>query len=260
MNSQDVAEFLLYSKLQDVVMFLGNNAVIKMNVMLYHTNRRGVNGNERQYFYRETQYLDTNGNLCRGVQRTFNSFLTLENLKPGVDGIKQCIFIRAGELELMRIMLLPRLENYIAKMGEIYEMRENKLYINESVVNPIQIDIGNQTIWFKPGIFKKYDGSLIPAVNMYLNSLTNYVTLTYNEIYTLMYHIRTFDIYTAATNMIAFYGRPPMGLNMYDYSSEQVLTPTTGFTYKEPEYIRKKRSNTEGFFVKEQGRRKKKEE
>ena len=257
MDNQDVAEFLLYNKMQDVLMFLGSNAVLKMNVLLYHVNRKRNNGAERQYFYRETQYLDQYGNLARGIQRTYNAFLSLENLKPGGDGIKHFITIRISEIELMRIMLIPKLEGYIMNMNSIYEIRENKLYINDGVVKPIQIELGEQTMWFKPSIKKRYDGNLEPAIDMFLNNIKNVNTLTYNEIYGLINIIRTFDIYAYAANMLAYMGRAPMGLNMYDYSTEQVLTPNSGFKYNEPEYIKKKRSNSEGFFTKEPGRKKK---
>ena len=258
MDNQDVAEFLLYNKMQDVLMFLGSNAVLKMNVLLYHINRRRYNGQpERQYFYRETQYLDQYGNLGRGIQRTYNAFISLENLKPGGDGIKQYIMIRTSEIELMRIMLIPKLESYILNMSSIYETREGKLYVNEGIVKTIQIELGEQTIWFKPSVRKRYDGTVEPAVDMFLNNISNVNTLGYTEIYSLLNIIRTFDIFAYAANMLAYIGRAPMGLNMYDYTSEQMLTPSSGFKYNEPEYIKKKRSNTEGFFNKEPGRKKK---
>lgn len=256
MNNQDVAEYLLYSKIQDNLMFLGHNAILKMNVLLYKTNRRGVNNTDRSYFYSETQYLDMNGNLARGIKRNYNAFLTLENLKPGGDGIKQSIVIHANDLELMRMMLIPKLEHYIFMSENIFEYRDNKLYINDNVVKPIQIDVGNGAIWFKPAIHVNYDGSAMRAVNMYINSIKNVNTLTFKELFSFIYVIRSFDLFNYASNMLAYLGRAPMGMNMYDCTSEQVLTPSTGFQYNEPEYLKKKRSDNAGFFNTEINRKK----
>lgn len=252
LDNQHTAELLLYNRLVDDLMFLGNNAILRMNALLY-SNAKGAN-NRRDYYYRETQYVDKNGLLVRKVNRFIDSFLTIENLKL-VGHDKEYIVIRGRDLELMRIFLLPKLESIVQNFGDVFQVRGGHLYVNEKI-KPIEVEVGSREkiLWFKPGAHKLYNDEVVPAMELYLNSPTNMSVMSFPCVYGLMYIIRTFQIHTYASSMLAFLGHPPMGLNLYDMSLNQEVNSLSGYKYEEPEQLKLKRQ-TGGFFGKEIRRR-----
>ena len=256
MDQQQIAEMLLYNRLVDDLMFLGSNAILRMNVLLYQ-NGRGAN--QRSYYYKETQYIDKNGLLVRKAQRMIDSYLTIENLKP-VGNDREYIVLKGRDLELMRIFLLPKLETIVQNFGEVYQVRNGHLYVNENI-KAIEVEIAarEKILWFKPGAHKLFSDEVIPAMELYLNSPNNMTVMTFQTVYELMYFIRTFQIHQYAATMLAYYNTPPMGLNMYDMSLNQEVNAISGYQYEEPEHLKVKR-NTNGFFQKEIQKRSKENE
>lgn len=248
MNNQQTAELLLYHRLVDDLMLLGNNAILRMNALLY-SNTKGPN-NRRDYYYRETQYVDKNGLLVRKINRSIDCFLSIENLKA-VGHDKEYIVIRGRDLELMRIFLLPKLESIVQNFGNVFQVRGGHLYVNEKI-KPIEVEVGSREkiLWFKPGAHKLYNDEVVPAMELYLNSPNNISVMNFQSVYGLMYIIRTFQIHTYAANMLTYFGHPPIGLNLYDMSLNQEVNALSGYKYEEPEQLKLKRQ-TGGFFRKE---------
>jgi hypothetical protein len=252
LTPEELNDRLVYSTLQDTLVILGSNAILKMNVLLY---REGKN-NQRQYFYSEAQYMDKNGYLSRMMRRNINTFLTLENI-AAVNGVREYIVIRGRDLELLRMFLLPKLETIIQNFNEIFEMRDNKLYLND-IVKPIEITFSSRekTIWLKPGLHKLYSDEVVPCIELYLNSINNMSVLNFSMIYEFMYIIRTFDIYGYASNMISYFGIPPIGYNLYDRTANQIEQIEENKTYNyETQKPLKLKERKKGFFETEIERR-----
>lgn len=246
MDSQQMAEMLLYNRLVDDLMFLGNNAILRMNALLY-SNAKGPN-NRRDWYYREVQYVDKNGLMVRKLTRSIDAFLTIENLKP-VGNDREYIVIRGRDLELMRIFLLPRLETIVQNFGDVFQVRGGRLYVNEKV-KAIEVEVGSREklLWFKPGIHRLYNDEVVPAMELYLNSPQNVTIMSFQSVYGLMYLIRTFQIQQYAASMVSYFGSPPMGVNLYDMTMNQEVNGLEGYKYEEPEHLKLKRQNSGGFF------------
>lgn len=246
MDNQQIAESLLYNRLVDDLMFLGSNAILRMNAMLY-SNARGAN-NRRDYYYREVQYVDKNGLLVRKMTRSIDAFLTIENLKP-VGNTREYIVIRGRDLELMRIFLIPKFESIVQNFGDVFQLRGGHLYVNEKI-KAIEVEVGSREklLWFKPGVHKLYNDQVVPAMELYLNSPTNVTIMSFQNVYELVYLIRTFQIQQYAASMLAYFGCPPMGLNLYDMTTNQEVNGLDGYKYEEPEQLKLKRQNSGGFF------------
>lgn len=208
----------MYNKIQDRLMYLGNNAVLSIVIMLYSEHEKYG----RRYYYKETKYLSNKTNMpTKKMSREFDSFLVLENLKP-VGNVKEFITIRGKDLELMRMFLLPKLEYIIQNFDSIYEMRDGKMYVTDNI-QPFEIDVGaSKSLLFVPGIRKMYSEELQPCIDMYFNGNTaNMVYLSYAQVYEFMYLIRTFQIHQYAATMLNYLGRPPAGTNLYDVTESQ---------------------------------------
>lgn len=211
-------QFGMYSKVQDNLFILGNNVIVKMNLILYSNSEKYG----RRYYYKEVQYVSKEaGAQTKKILREYDAYVSMENMKP-VDNIKEFIIIRGKDIELMRMFLLPRLEELILKSNEIYQVRGNKLYVSDKF-KPIECEVGlSKSLIFVPGIHKSYTEEVSPCLNMYLNGSTNMVSLSFNQVYEFMYFIRTFQIHLYGSSMLSYIGRPIMGTNLYDMTDGQL--------------------------------------
>ena len=212
LTKQDyVSQLGMYRKIQDRLLLLGNNVVLNMNIILYYQNSR----KEQEYYYKEIQYLSKDNTIAKKMVRQFDAFLSLDNIKP-VGDYREYIVIRGKDLELMRMMLLPKFEAIIQNFDQIYQTRNGKMYVSDKI-KPFQLDLGQKCIVCVPGIHKTYSETVEPCIDMYLNGReSNSAYMNFNQVYGLMYIIRTFDLYMYASTMLAFLSRPPMGTNMID--------------------------------------------
>ena len=242
-----IAERLLYAKLQDFIAYLGNNAILRMNVLLYHTPK---NATYRDYYHREYQYTDKTGELSRKVVRFIDGFLTVENYKA-VNNIKESISLRGRDLQLLKMTLVPKLIYIIENAAKIYENRDGKIYVNDKDLQ-LKVDCGQKSLVFKPGVVKDEDDVLNPCIEMYLNSYENMSSLKFNYVYELIYIINTFNIYTYASTMVNYFGNPGMNFNSYDIIQNQDMNSIKCFSYEVSDTIKDKREgadNKKGFFT-----------
>lgn len=253
LNEEQMAEYLLYTRLQDTLMTLGTNAVLKVSANLYYEKKAN---NTRDFYKSEIQYITKNGKLARKILRKIDGVLMIENMKA-VGTKKEAIMIRAGDIELMRVILLPWFETVIREFHEIYAIREGKLYIDKEV-NAIEIVIGQSKIWFKPGMYSnQYTQEVSPCMDMYLNDTENVSKVPYDSIYAFMHVLRLLQLHQYIATMIASYEQHTMGFNMYDVTNAQALNMIDEYKYEEPEYLKKKREeHKKGFFEIEMEKRK----
>lgn len=244
LNEQNVSEYLLYSRLQDTIMTLGTNALLKVNVNLYNEKKT----NPREYYRGEVQYINRNGKLSRKVTRKIEGVLLIENMKA-FNGKKEIVAIRPGDLELMRIVLLPWLENILKEFNNIYSLQDGKLYVVKEIP-AIEIALGPSKIWFKPGIYSNtYTEEISPCLNLSINDPDNISKIPYDSVYALIHIIRLFQIHQYAATMIASFDQSNIGLNLYDITQGKVINQPDQFVYEEPDYIKKRKTEyKKGFF------------
>lgn len=255
-DRQLVAETLLYNRIQDDLLILGTNAIVKMNLIFYRTKE-----DRRDFYYREVQYVDKHGNLVRKMARNLlESFISIENLKPmNNEGFREFIVLRGRDLEFFRIYLLPKLEYIVTHTEEIYEVRDGNMYVNEKGAS-IKIELNNREkfLVFKPAAHKMYNDEMMPCIEIYLNNPYNNTIVSLAGILDFMHFIRNFNIQMYAATMMSYVGRAPMGLNMRDITMQQDLNKIEDFKYEEPEELKLKRREVGGgFFGKELKRREK---
>jgi len=247
-----VSELLLYNRLQDDLMFLGNNAVVRMNIALY----RLKDHNQREYYYGETQYVDKNGYLTRRMTRRIDPFLSIESMKNDAAGNREYFVLRGKDIEFLRLFVIPKLEYIVTHFTEVFEARDGKIYINDADKHSIQVDLNyGKFMVFKPGVRKMYNDELQPVIDVYLNNTTTMTSMTIAQACEFMYLIRTIQIHQYAASMLAFFDRPPMGLNMKDISLNQELNGIEQFKYIESPELTRRRKEKGGFFNREIKRR-----
>ena len=251
---EQLGEYFMYAKVQDTLGYLGDNAIINMNIALYREKKSNI----RDYYRKEIQYIDKGGRLVRKINRLIDGYLTIE-IRKAINGKKPTILIRPNGLELLRMNLLPYLENIITNFKNIYEIRDHKLYLDTSriKINTMEINLSvSSNMWVSPGILVNYEGESQPSINIYINDLNTITKVAYNDIYGFMYLLRTFDIYNYAVSMLNALETPNIGIGLYDITSQQDLTSINNYTYEEPPNLKKKREESKGFFANELEKRK----
>lgn len=209
----------IYDKMQDRIIILGQNLILNMNLLFYSNSEKYG----RKYYYKEYEYISQKaGEPVKKLSREYDAYLSLENMRANENGYKEFIPIRGKDLQLMKLFLVPKLKEIIEKFDLVYQEREGKLYVSD-VVKPFQIDVGVKALIFSPGLHKIFnDDKMEPCVDVYLNGDKNNVTsLTFSKVYEFMYIIETFQIYTYASTMLSYMGRPDTGTNLYNMAERQ---------------------------------------
>lgn len=238
-----------YNKIQDDIMFLARNAILRMNVILYPKSEKYG----RRLYYSEIEYEDNITNSpTRKIMRSFDYYLSIENIKP-IEGTeeKEFIIVRDKDLELMYHFLYPKLLKMMQSNDTWEKRKDNKLYLKKNI-KPVQIEMSSmgKFLVFEPGITVLLDNNeQIPCINLYLNSKSNMVKIPFGNIYSLLNIIRTFQIQIYASSMVNFVGRPVDGTNLYKskfigIGNEGVTSPN------KPRILPCQKKKTQSFFNK----------
>lgn len=239
MISNNPEENILYNRLEDILCNVGNNARLKINLNLYKTY---VKDNKKDYYLKEIVYIENKENtINRKIVRTMtDGYLSLEN--TNVKEQKVYIMLFGKDLEYMRIFLLPKLEFLIQNYNQIYEIRkDNKIYINNNFNNPIELQspTGHYTLWFKPGVYIKSNDESIPCIELYMNSQHTMTSISFPNLYEFMYIIRTIQLQTYFSSMLAYLKKPDLNILQeqnsviyYSYNKPQLQKPQ-GFFEKQ---------------------------
>lgn len=224
-NDQEefMERFGMFSKLQDPIMYLGyGNRMAVLSVVLNMMNKT-LQG-EPKYFYSEVQYFSSYLNCeTRKIKRDINVYVTLENVKP-IDGLIEYVALKPKDLEFMKFSLIPYLERIFAEdYDQIYYIDAAGHYcIHE--YKQLSIKVGQKELIFMPGYVPIYNepGKYDAGIDMYLNSYGNMISMIWDQVFGLIYFLKTFDIYSYGANMLAFMQRPPEGTNRYNLHNSEV--------------------------------------
>lgn len=216
-----IDEFGIYNRIQDTLMFLGNNEnmVCISSILSYYIKNKKKE--KYDYFYSEVQYFSENMNCeTKKIRRNYDCYLMMENVRP-IGTYRETIILRGKDLELLYTTLLPKFEFIISNFDKIYQGVDNKMRVTD-FIKPFMIEIGIKSLIFQPGINKTFTEELKPSIEMYLNgNKDNKICMSFDQVYGFMYLIRRFNLYSYAASMLNFIGRPPMGTNLIDMVDRQ---------------------------------------
>lgn len=227
MNSN---EYLLYNSIQDFVMYVGNNAVLKICLKLYKNKR-----NTREYYYDEYQYSDRNNYICRNINRNIDCYLVLDSFPDKETKEKESMILKGTDIELMKMMVIPHLESWVSNFNKLYEYRENnKLYLI-NYIKPIEVELFTKSLTgssnklkFELGIFKTYTEELFPCIDIYMNTEYTRTQLVAKSIFDFLYFMKTIQLQTYASTMLAYFEKPPEDVNLDAVYNQSMQTQSSG--------------------------------
>jgi len=208
-----------YNKMEDIIMFLGKNACLKMNINLFHKSERIG----RISYHSEVRYFNEKiGSSVINLKRSFDFFMSIENLKP-INGEKQYIMIRQEDIYLLRKVLLQVYDYFNNSFDKIFVKHGNRVSVAPEFAKPVEyngLPLGKYLI-FTPDIIDSMDGTKHGCIRMNLSSPTSFVYMSLNKLSGLVETINNADMYLYAQNMSTYFGKPENGTNLFDMSAKQ---------------------------------------
>ena len=204
-----------YDKLIDELVYLDKNYVLKFNVILGSQNQDGTKKYYHQeYRYNSSKYIDKKAQIT--LKRNFSYYLSIESRYN--DGFnKDFIMIRACDMilvnmQLNRVMLWFSSEEF----KDLYVLKDGLLTV-QGRPQPVRIDglAQNKYLIFSP-IVMEYNGCLCEGVRMVLPN-SNFIDLTLDKFCELAYLLHGFNMYMAASCLLAYFSHPPLGQNVYSF-------------------------------------------
>lgn len=210
-----------YEKITDDLCIIGINAILRFNVSL---GNKTIDGKKRifhsEFEYKSDKYI--NMNSCSSIRRTFDYFLSIENMRVTEKGIKEFIMIRIQDILYVREQFELATKWFRdSKYENLFAMSKGKL-VMLGKVEPIKI-LGlpmGKSLMMEPIIISFDDNNQTTGVRLYLSSLDNYVDITVDKFMGIVYLLCSINMYESAQLLLNYIQRPELGTNSFNMSSE----------------------------------------
>lgn len=258
----EVMEFDKIDKISDDVYNLGSNVVLRFNVTL---SRRPPNQG-RQSFHKEFEYINKEQERSVTIRRSFDFFLSLENIVKDSNGEKLFVRIGAQEFFLFKNALETAASWFSdSKYERLYAKdSRGKFRLQEPIPNIVIRDLPMQrSLRLIPTIVEKSISEQYTGVRIYYsNNAMGYVDMDLSKFMGLVYIVSTFNMYQNALSLVNYLGRPELGTHRFNlgelngpgygfggstYSDDNVGPPPTGINGRKIRMtIEEKLSDLEG--------------
>lgn len=208
--------------------------VLNHVVKVAHKKQDGT----RELFHTEytyssnTAYYDSK--YLKSIKLKFSSYLLLEEVNPDKDWtIRESIYINYNNIHtIIRQLKKCRKWFYSKKHADMYYYLEGELKLNkEHVCKALQFKMYNKTIIIEPAVLTR--GTIDKeGIKMYLNSGSVVCELDLDQIDTLYYVLKKFDLYQAGLSVINYIGRPPSENHNKDMGIESKYNDVANFQSK----------------------------
>lgn len=207
---------LQYEKITDDLCILGVNTVLRFNVSLASKTQDGMKKLFHSEFeYRANKYNNLN-TIC-SIRRTFDYFLSIENLRANQDGSKEFIMIRIQDILYVREQFELATKWFRdVKYQNLFAMTKGRL-VMLGRVEPIKI-LGlamNKSLMLEPIVITYDDNNQTTGVRLYLSSKDNFVDMSIDKFMGVVYLLSSINMYESAQLLLNYIQRPELGTNSY---------------------------------------------
>lgn len=211
----DPIEYFKVDKISDDVYALGPNVILKFSVSLSKTS----NGT-RHHFHKEYEYRSSsNATTLVTIKRSFDYYLSLENMQKDSNGNK--VFIRIGPSEYM--MFKKGLEIAISwftdkKYEKLFASDRGKLVLVNPIPNFVVSSLPmDKYLELVPIIIDRgmANADKEPGVRIYLSSDSQFIDINLDRLMGLYYIVSSFNMYQAALEIVNYLERPALGTNRF---------------------------------------------
>lgn len=228
-----MVQYADYDKIVDTVMFLNNGYILKFYVDLYRKNsKRG-----RVPFHGEIGY-DNGDGFRVNINRDFNFYLSIESIMRSDIGEKVQVRIYQNDM----YFLIEKLKQVMLwftdkKFNKLFVKHNGKIIMPdrpESIIVNVSFD---RYIEFEPGV-SMFAGEEITGVKVYLSNDNAGFFLTTRDLFAFYYVISNFNMFLSAQSMLAYFGKPEMGVNYFGINgageTEQIHRSPINLSFNTP--------------------------
>lgn len=211
-----------YEKICDDLVWLGFSQsnkcsyILRFNVSLANANKDG----KRIPFHTEYRYETrkyTNVFAGNTIRRHITYYMSIESSKQDEFGNKDFIMIRPSDILFMR-KSLKKVSEWFDE-NPVFDYKNNTLVVigqHEEVINGFA---QNKYLIMTP-IVLDGKGEFIPGLRVVLSN-GNEFEMTMSSFFEFYYTISSIDMYTAASALMSYFGRPEFGTNMWSNPNDQ---------------------------------------
>lgn len=206
-----------YEKISDDLIWLGYSStnkcsyLLRFNVSLSNISKDGKKiPFHTEYRYETRKY--TNVFAGNTIRRHITFYMSIESSKQDEFGNKDFIMIRPSDIIYLQRKLAV-VETWFTS-NSVYKIKDNRLIVTKKT--DIMIDgLSQQKYMIMSPIVIEDNGAFIAGVRVVLNN-SNTFDMKMDTFYEFLYTINSIDMYNAASTLMAYFGRPPFGTNMWN--------------------------------------------
>ena len=207
-----------YDKIIDDIVYLGSKLYLRMTVVL--SNKYDKDGQfYRESFHKEYRYASkySKSKLVTIKRSSFEYYLSLDKTDT-----KASIWIRPQDIIILR-MKLSEVSSWFT--DDTFAIKNGSLIVYKR----------KQSILIKKLMFDKYlqfdpvviiwenTGEQVQGVRITLGDQNEFVDVSMNKFYALLYIIQSINMYESAQLLLNYIGRPENGTNLVDFEENSML-------------------------------------
>ena len=144
------------------------------------------------------------------------------------------VILHSNNLEMMRMILVPKMEQIFMNFNKVFENRKGKIYVNnKNHMYNVAINIGQQQmLTFEPSLYRTSVDEVIPCIDMFFNDTKKNSSILLENMFEFIRFIRIFDIESYALTLLNTMPRVPLGTNLKQYNGFEERSPSSPFSQK----------------------------
>ncbi len=198
--------FIDYEKLSDDLCLLNRNCIVRFNVQLGYKSKDGTKRDFHQEYSYPSKYIDRAEGIT--LRRNFRYYITIElrdNYNAGIMiNIKDMLFLQS------------QLRESINWFGTLYKRTKNNKIIIKGDYKPIKIGnlSQNKYLELEPTIIDYSEYNQVEGIRMYFSSHDIYEDIDIDTYMGFVYLMLNFNMYDAASNLLAYMNNVEFGKNI----------------------------------------------
>lgn len=207
-----------YDKIIDDIVYLGSKLYLRMTVVL--SNKYDKDGQFcRESFHKEYRYASkySKSKLVTIKRSSFEYYLSLDKTDT-----KASIWIRPQDIIILR-MKLSEVSSWFT--DDTFAIKNGSLIVYKRkpsiLIKKLMFD---KYLQFDPVvIIWENTGEQVQGVRITLGDQNEFVDVSMNKFYALLYIIQSINMYESAQLLLNYIGRPENGTNLVDFEENSML-------------------------------------
>lgn len=198
-----------YDRITDTLLYLSNTVTVSFNVSFSRKNKSG----ERVFYEFETEYPSKfiGTQMARSIKRNMNFYFSIDDKEDFGNGI----ILRPSEIGFINLFFENQVMPWFYGDERIYSEKDNQLIITGKYSPAIFTKDEYKYIHLEPIVLSYEDGTFSEGIRFFMNNETNFIDLSLDKFYSMVYIFKNTDMYSVAATLSNYVKIGPYGTNIY---------------------------------------------